>query len=147
MVTQFNISDVDRGNSLFWRSSPTAVADTSLDAKYNHFYPENCLLIWTDGAHQPTVRAHVDTENEWRNLPVCLPFLLASFLRLTLARECTTVGFLKISPSRLRRAMLRREFAREISLISLGSSQILFSPHLRTDAARRFWSLRDTVTG
>lgn len=48
-------------------------------------------------------------------------------------------------PSFCRRATLRRELAREISLTSLGSSQILRLPHLRTDAARRFWSLRDTT--
>merc|ERR1719201_1622194 len=48
-------------------------------------------------------------------------------------------------PSFSRRAMLRREFAKEISLISLGSNQILRLPHLSTDAARRFWSLRDTM--
>lgn len=50
-----------------------------------------------------------------------------------------------IRPSFCRRATLRRELAKEISLTSLGSSQILRLPHLRTDAARRFWSLRDTI--
>ena len=79
-------------------------------------------------------------------VPVCLPFLLASFLKATLAREWTTAGFLMMRPSRWRRAILRRELAREISLISLGSSQILRCPHLRTSAARRFCNLSDTVS-
>jgi len=35
--------------------------------------------------------------------------------------------------------------AKEISLTSLGSNQILRSPHLSTEAAKRFWSLRDTI--
>ena len=76
---------------------------------------------------------------------MCRPFLLASFLKLTRARECTTAGFLMMRPSRCRRAMLRRELAKAISLVSLGSNQILRFPHLRTEAARRFWSLRLTA--
>ena len=79
-----------------------------------------------------------------KDLPVCRPFLLASFRKATRAREWTTVGFLIMRPWRSRRAILRRELAREISLISLGSSQILRSPHFSTDAARRFWSFKDT---
>ena len=78
------------------------------------------------------------------NLPVWRPLRLASFLKATRAREWTTAGFLMIRPSRWRRAMLRRELARAISLISLGSSQILRFPHFNTSAARRFWSLRLT---
>ena len=77
-------------------------------------------------------------------VPVCLPFLLASFLKVTLALEWTTTGFLIMSPSRLRRAMLRRELASEISLISFGSSQTFPFPQSRTDAAKRFWSLSET---
>jgi hypothetical protein len=38
-----------------------------------------------------------------------------------------------------------RELALEISLTSLGSSQILRSPHLRTEAARRFWTVKLTL--
>ena len=72
------------------------------------------------------------------DLPVCRPFLFASFLNVTRARECTTAGFLMIRPSRWRRAMFRRELARAISLISLGSNQILRLPHFKTEAARRF---------
>ena len=55
------------------------------------------------------------------------------------------MGFFMISPSFSKRAMLRRELAKEISLISLGSNQILRFPHFKTEAARRFWSLRETV--
>ncbi len=54
-------------------------------------------------------------------------------------------GFLIMRPSRCRREMLRRELARAISLVSLGSNQILRFPHLRTEAARRFWRRRLTV--
>ena len=79
------------------------------------------------------------------DVPVCLPFLFASLRSCTRAREWTTVGFLMIKPSLWRRATLRRELAREISFTSLGSNQILRSPHLRTEAAKRFWSLKDTV--
>lgn len=39
-----------------------------------------------------------------------------------------------------------RELAMEISLTSLGSSQTLPLPHLRTLAASRFWSFRDTIS-
>ena len=80
-----------------------------------------------------------------RNLPVWRPLRLASFLKVTRAREWTTAGFLIIKPSRWRREMLRRELARAISLISLGSNQILRFPHFNTEAARRFWSLRETA--
>lgn len=73
------------------------------------------------------------------------PFLLASSLAVTRLLEWTTAGFFMIRPSFCKRATLRRELANEISLISLGSNQILRFPHLRTEAARRFWSLRDTV--
>ena len=81
----------------------------------------------------------------WWNIPVCRPLRLASFLKLTLAREWTTAGFLIIKPSRCKRLILRRELARAISLISLGSNQILRFPHFNTEEARRFWSLRETV--
>ena len=77
--------------------------------------------------------------------PVWRPLLLASSRTRTRFLEWTTVGFFMIRPSFCNRAMLRRELAREISLTSFGSNQILRLPHLSTDAARRFWSLRDTV--
>ena len=38
-----------------------------------------------------------------------------------------------------------RELAMEISLTSLGSSQIFRLPHFSTEAARRFWSFRETI--
>lgn len=76
--------------------------------------------------------------------PVCLPLRLASLRRDTRARECTTVGFLIIRPSLCSLATFLRELAREISLISLGSNQILRSPHLSTEAARRFCKRRET---
>lgn len=56
------------------------------------------------------------------------------------------MGFFMISPSFCNRAMLRRELARDISFISFGSNQILRLPHLRTEAARRFWSLSETAS-
>lgn len=75
-----------------------------------------------------------------RNLeysPVWRPFLLASFRSLTRCLEWTTAGFFMMRPSFSKQAIFRRELANEISLISLGSNQILRLPHLRTDAARR----------
>ena len=76
--------------------------------------------------------------------PVCRPLRLASLRVCTRARLCTTAGFLIIKPSRCNLAMLRRELAKAISLTSLGSNQILRFPHLRTEAAKRFWSRRET---
>jgi hypothetical protein len=43
-----------------------------------------------------------------------------------------------LSPSPTRAVVNVRELAIEISLISLGSSQIFLLPHLRTEDARRF---------
>ena len=40
-----------------------------------------------------------------------------------------------------------RELAMEISLTSLGSSQTLPRPHLRTLEASLFWSLSETIVG
>jgi len=87
------------------------------------------------------------TKNNNEDLPQCLPFAFASSLKCLRALECTTTGFLMIRPCWCNRAIFRRLFAREISLVSLGSSQILFFPHFRTDAARRFCSLRETNPG
>ncbi len=56
-------------------------------------------------------------------------------------------GFLMIRPSETSLRIVWRELALEISLTSLGSSQILFFPHSRTEAARRFWVRRLTLHG
>jgi len=37
--------------------------------------------------------------------------------------------------------------AREISVISVGSIHTRFLPQPRTEAARRFWSFRETIWG
>ena len=50
-----------------------------------------------------------------------------------------------MNPSLLSLRMFWRELAMEMSLTSFGSSQILRFPHLSTEAARRFWSLRETM--
>jgi hypothetical protein len=54
-------------------------------------------------------------------------------------------GFLMMRPSAASLRIVCRELALEISLTSLGSSQILRWPQPRTDAARRFWVLRLTL--
>ena len=94
--------------------------------------------------NRPTISPGAWRAKRMINSPVCLPLRLASLRRVTRAREWTTVGFLIIRPSLCNLATFLREFAREISLISLGSNQILRSPHLRTEAARRFCNLRET---
>jgi len=50
-------------------------------------------------------------------------------------------------PSLISLRMFCREFAREISLISFGSSQTFFLPHLSTLAANLFCNLRETIDG
>ena len=54
-------------------------------------------------------------------------------------------GLRMMSPSEMSLRIVWRELALEISLTSLGSSQILRSPHLATEAARRFWVRRLTL--
>jgi hypothetical protein len=78
------------------------------------------------------------------DVPVCRPLRLASFRSVTRAREWTIPGLRITRPSLLSLLMLRRLLASAMSLISLGSIQILRFPHLRTDAARRFCSFRLT---
>ena len=106
-------------------------------------FPRHCNVPSPNNLH-PTPENN-KTSSSLLNSPVWRPFLLASNRAFTRLLECTTAGFFMIRPSFSKRAMLRRELAKEISLISLGSNQILRFPHLRTEAARRFWSLRDTV--
>merc|ERR1711908_190626 len=78
-------------------------------------------------------------------VPVWRPLALAARCLRWLYRECTLVGFLMTRPSFASLRIFRREFAMEISLTSLGSSQILRIPHFNTEAARRFCSLRETI--
>merc|ERR1711924_343585 len=78
-------------------------------------------------------------------VPVWRPLRLAAKCLRTLYREWIFVGFLITRPSLASLRILRREFAMEISLTSFGSNQIFLFPHFNTDAARRFWSLRDTI--
>lgn len=75
-------------------------------------------------------------------VPVCRPFLLAAWFSRTRNRECMTVGFLTMRPSAKSLRMFWRELALEISVVSLGSSQILRLPQPRTLAARAFWERR-----
>ena len=70
--------------------------------------------------------------------PRCRPILLAAFSSLARALECMATGLRMISPSLTNFRIVCREFALEISLTSLGSSQILRLPQPTTDAARRF---------
>ena len=74
-------------------------------------------------------------------------YMLPVELHLSGYPECT--GAVRSGARRGARGGGRRGDARllamEISLISVGSSQILRLPQLRTEAARRFCSLRDTM--
>ena len=70
--------------------------------------------------------------------PRCLPILLAAFSSRARALECMATGLRMMSPSLTSFRIVCREFALEISLTSLGSSQILRLPQPTTDAARRF---------
>lgn len=54
-------------------------------------------------------------------------------------------GFRMMRPSATSLRIDWRELALEISLTSLGSSQILRSPQPRTSAARRFWVTKLTL--
>ena len=77
--------------------------------------------------------------------PLCLPIRRAAFSSRALARECMVTGLRMMRPSETNLRMVWREFALEISLTSLGSSQILRLPQPATDAARRFWVRRLTL--
>merc|ERR1719232_518447 len=71
-------------------------------------------------------------------VPVCRPFRRAMVFLRTRARECTATGLRMMSPSFTSLRIFWREFSLAISLVSLGSSQILFLPHFKTAAASRF---------
>ncbi|KAL2824645.1 hypothetical protein BDW59DRAFT_84298 [Aspergillus cavernicola] len=60
-------------------------------------------------------------------------------------RECMVTGLRMMRPSLTSLRTVWRELALEISLISLGSSQILRLPQPTTEAARRFWVRRLTL--
>ena len=79
--------------------------------------------------------------------PRCLPILRAAFSSLARARECMATGLRMMRPSETNFRIVCREFAFEISLTSLGSSQILRFPQPTTDAARRFWVRRFVLKG
>merc|ERR1712018_723623 len=71
-------------------------------------------------------------------VPVRRPLRRAMVFLRTRARECTATGLRMMRPSFTSLRMFWRELALAISLVSLGSSQILFLPHFRTAAANRF---------
>merc|ERR1719201_247744 len=75
----------------------------------------------------------------------CLSIFLASRYFLSRRRSTRRRRILITRPSLASLRILRREFAMEISLTSFGSSQIFLFPHLSTEAASLFWSLRDTI--
>ena len=77
--------------------------------------------------------------------PRCLPIRRAAVSSRARARECIVTCFRIIRPSDTSLRIVWRELALEISLTSLGSSQILRFPHPITDAASRFWVRRLTL--
>ena len=60
-------------------------------------------------------------------------------------RECMVTGLRMMRPSDTSLRMVWRELACEISVVSLGSSQILRWPQPTTEAARRFCVVRLTL--
>ena len=60
-------------------------------------------------------------------------------LLLTRSLEWMETGFLMMSPSLISLRTAKREVACLISVVSLGSSQILLIPHFLIEAAKRFW--------
>jgi hypothetical protein len=78
--------------------------------------------------------------------PRCLPIRRAAVSSRARDRECMVTGFRMMRPSATSFRMVWRELALEISLVSLGSSQILRFPQPTTDAARRFWVVRLTLS-
>jgi len=72
--------------------------------------------------------------------PRCRPIRRAAVSSRARARECMVTGLRMMRPSETSLRMVWRELALEISLISLGSIQTLFLPHLRTAAESRFCS-------
>lgn len=77
--------------------------------------------------------------------PRCLPMRLAAVRARARARECIVTGLRMMRPSETSLRMVWRELALEISLTSLGSSQILRFPQPTTEAARRFCVRRLTL--
>ena len=77
--------------------------------------------------------------------PRCLPIRLAAVNSLALALECMVTGLRIMRPSETSLRIVWRELACPISVISLGSSQILRLPQPTTAAARRFWVRRLTL--
>ena len=59
------------------------------------------------------------------------------------AHYCVALRMMR--PSLMSFLTLKRELAMEISLTSLGSSQMRPRPHFLTEAARRFWSFMDPM--
>ena len=70
--------------------------------------------------------------------PRCLPILRAAVSSRARDRECMVTGLRMMRPSATSFRIVWRELAFEISLTSLGSSQIFRFPHPTTEAARRF---------
>merc|ERR1712054_714378 len=68
-------------------------------------------------------------------IPLCLPFLLASWTLLHLDLECIPTCLFMIKPSLNNFLMFFLEFARATSLVSFGSIQTRFFPHFNTVAA------------
>lgn len=77
--------------------------------------------------------------------PRCRPIRRAAVRARARARECMVTGLRMIRPSWTSLRMVWRELALAISLVSLGSSQILRLPQPTTDAARRFCVRRLTL--
>jgi hypothetical protein len=77
--------------------------------------------------------------------PRCLPMRRAAVSSRARARECMVTGFLMMRPSEMSLRTVARELALEISVTSLGSSQILRLPQPATALARRFWVRRLTL--
>lgn len=77
--------------------------------------------------------------------PRCLPMRRAAVSSRARAREWVVTGLRMIRPSEISLRTVARELALEISLTSLGSSQILRLPQPATALARRFWVRRLTL--
>jgi hypothetical protein len=77
--------------------------------------------------------------------PRCRPIRRAAVRARARARECMVTGLRIMRPSWTSLRMVWRELALAISLVSLGSSQILRLPQPTTEAARRFCVRRLTL--
>jgi hypothetical protein len=77
--------------------------------------------------------------------PRCRPIRRAAVRARARARECMVTGLRMMRPSWTSLRMVWRELALAISLVSLGSSQILRLPQPTTEAARRFCVRRLTL--